>query len=132
MLLLQGMDDKVVPPNQAFMMADAVRRKRLPVALLTFEGEWHGFRMVETIVATLEAQISLFAQVFGFTPANDVPEPVIDNLPPDPGVDASRSRQPGSSDNRKAPAGTLARWTDRAGHTVDRRTFQSPWRSHPR
>jgi dipeptidyl aminopeptidase/acylaminoacyl peptidase len=84
MLLFQGMDDKVVPPNQCFMMAAAVRRKGLPVAVLAFDGEGHGFRMAETIARTLQAELSFFAQVFGFTPADDVPALDIDNLPADP------------------------------------------------
>jgi dipeptidyl aminopeptidase/acylaminoacyl peptidase len=81
LLLLQGMDDKVVPPNQAFTMADAVRRKGLPVALLTFEGEGHGFRMAETTKAALEAELSFFAQIFGYEPSGEVPVLAIDNLP---------------------------------------------------
>ena len=44
LILLQGRDDKVVPPNQAEMMFAAVRRKGLPVAYLLFDGEQHGFR----------------------------------------------------------------------------------------
>jgi dipeptidyl aminopeptidase/acylaminoacyl peptidase len=81
MILFQGLDDKVVPPNQSVAMADAVRRKGLPVALLTFEGEGHGFRMAETIERTLEAEVSFLAQVLGFTPADDYPVLAIDNLP---------------------------------------------------
>jgi len=81
MILLQGLDDRVVPPNQATMMADAVRAKGLPVALLTFEGEGHGFRMAETIERTLEAELSFYGQVFGFEPAGDIPKLEIDNLP---------------------------------------------------
>ena len=80
-LLLQGRDDKVVPPNQAEEMADAARAKGLPVALLMFAGEGHGFRRSETIVASYEAQVSFLAQVFGFTPADDVPVLAIENLP---------------------------------------------------
>ncbi len=81
MILFQGLDDKVVPPDQAMTMADAVRARGLPVALLTFEGEGHGFRMAETIERTLEAELSFYGQVFGFTPADDIPALMIDNLP---------------------------------------------------
>jgi len=79
-LLLQGLEDKVVPPNQAEAMADAARAKGLPVALIMFEGEGHGFRRAETIVASYEAQVSFLAQVFGFTPADDVPVLAVENL----------------------------------------------------
>ena len=44
LILFQGLEDKVVPPDQSEMMADAVRAKGLPVAYLAFEGEQHGFR----------------------------------------------------------------------------------------
>ena len=80
-LLLQGREDKIVPPNQAELMADAARMKGLPVALLMFDGEGHGFRRAETIRASLEAQQSFLGRVFGFTPADDVPRLEIDNLP---------------------------------------------------
>jgi len=80
MILFQGLDDKVVPPNQAVTMADAVRAKGLPVALLMFEGEGHGFRMSETIERALEAELSFYGQVFGFEPADDIPHLAIDNL----------------------------------------------------
>ncbi len=79
-LLLQGLDDKVVPPNQAELMADAARAKGLPVALLMFAGEGHGFRRAETIRASLEAQQSFLGQVFGFTPADDLAPLDVDNL----------------------------------------------------
>lgn len=79
MILFQGLDDKVVPPNQAFMMADAVRAKGLPVAILTFEGEGHGFRMAETIEQTLLAELSFYGQILQFEPAGDVPKLPIDN-----------------------------------------------------
>jgi len=81
-LLLQGLEDKVVPPNQAEEMADAARAKGLPVALLMFEGEGHGFRRSETIVASYQAQVSFLAQVFGLTPADDVPVLPVENLIP--------------------------------------------------
>lgn len=81
MILLQGLEDKVVPPNQAVMMADAVRSKGMPVAHIEFEGEGHGFRSAETIKAAIEAELSFYAQVLGFTPADDIPMVPVDNLP---------------------------------------------------
>jgi len=80
MILFQGMDDKVVPPNQAFMMADAVRAKGLPLALLTFEGEGHGFRKAETIQRTAEAELSFYGQVFGFEPADEIEPIQVENV----------------------------------------------------
>lgn len=80
MLILQGRDDKVVPPNQAEAMADAVRAKGLPVALLMFDGEGHGWRRTETQRAALEATLSFLGQVFGFTPADDIPRLRVENL----------------------------------------------------
>ena len=75
LILFQGLEDKVVPPNQSQMMADAVRAKRLPVAYLAFEGEQHGFRRAETIARCLEAELYFYGKVFGFTPADPI-EPV--------------------------------------------------------
>ncbi len=72
LILFQGLEDKVVPPNQAEMMAAAVRAKGLPVALLMFEGEQHGFRRAETIVRSLEAELYFYGKVFGFTPADRI------------------------------------------------------------
>ena len=75
LILFQGLEDKVVPPNQSAMMAAAVAGKGLPVAYLAFAGEQHGFRRAETIVRSLEAELYFYGQVFGFTPA-DLIEPV--------------------------------------------------------
>lgn len=80
MLILQGLEDKVVPPNQSVSMADAVRAKHLPVALIMFEGEGHGFRKQSTRRAVVEAQLSFFSQLFGFTPADQVPTLEVENL----------------------------------------------------
>jgi dipeptidyl aminopeptidase/acylaminoacyl peptidase len=80
LILLQGLEDRVVPPNQAQLMADAVRAKGLPVALLTFAGEQHGFRKAETVVRCLEAELFFYGAVFGFTPAGAAPDLAIDNL----------------------------------------------------
>lgn len=80
-ILFQGLEDKIVPPNQAEMMFEAVRRKGLPVAYLPYEGEQHGFRRAENIQRTLEAELYFYSRVFGF-PLADPVEPVrIENLP---------------------------------------------------
>ena len=73
MLILQGLQDKVVPPNQAFAMADAVRAKGMPLALVTFEEEGHGFRALATRHKTLAAKLSFLQQVFGMAHSPDVP-----------------------------------------------------------
>ncbi|MCX6023618.1 MAG: S9 family peptidase [Chloroflexi bacterium] len=79
-ILFQGLDDKVVPPNQAEMMLAAVRAKGLPVAYVQFAGEGHGFRRAENIKRALDSELYFYARVFGFTLA-DPPEPVtIENL----------------------------------------------------
>jgi dipeptidyl aminopeptidase/acylaminoacyl peptidase len=79
LILFQGLVVKVVPPNQSEMMADAVRKKGLPVAYLAFEGEQHGFRKADTIIRCLEAELYFYGAVFGFAPADTI-EPIrIDN-----------------------------------------------------
>ncbi|MBI2187668.1 MAG: S9 family peptidase [Acidobacteria bacterium] len=80
LILLQGLEDKVVPPNQSQMMADAVRAKGLPVAYLAFDGEQHGFRKAETIQRCLEAELYFYGKVFGFMPADRMDPVRIDNL----------------------------------------------------
>ncbi|HEX4213756.1 MAG TPA: S9 family peptidase [Candidatus Dormibacteraeota bacterium] len=67
-LLLQGSEDRVVPPSQSEMFRDALVRKGIPHAYLLFEGEQHGFRRRETKIAALEAELSFYGQVFGFDP----------------------------------------------------------------
>jgi len=79
-ILFQGLEDRVVPPNQSEMMANAARAKGLAVAYLTFEGEQHGFRRAETIVTSLEAELYFYGAVFGFKPADALLPIRIDNL----------------------------------------------------
>jgi dipeptidyl aminopeptidase/acylaminoacyl peptidase len=69
-IFFQGLEDRVVPPNQSRMMGDALREKGVPVTVLTFEGEQHGFRRSETIVRCLEAELSFYGEVLGFAPAS--------------------------------------------------------------
>jgi len=80
LILFQGLEDKIVPPNQSEMMAAAVRAKGLPVAYLAFDGEQHGFRKAETIIRCLEAELYFYGAIFGFTPADRIEPVPIDNL----------------------------------------------------
>jgi dipeptidyl aminopeptidase/acylaminoacyl peptidase len=80
MILLQGTEDRAVPPAQAQAMFDAVRAKGLPVALLMFEGEQHGFRRAATIQRALEAELYFYGRIFGFTPADPIEPVAIENL----------------------------------------------------
>jgi dipeptidyl aminopeptidase/acylaminoacyl peptidase len=67
-LLLQGLDDPIVLPEQAESIAAELASRGIRHALLTFEGESHGFRKAETIAAALEAELSFYGQILGFTP----------------------------------------------------------------
>jgi dipeptidyl aminopeptidase/acylaminoacyl peptidase len=80
MLVLQGKDDRVVPPSQAELIVGALRERGIPHAYLLYEGEGHGFRKAENIVGSLEAELSFYAQVLGFEPAGAIPRLDIANL----------------------------------------------------
>ena len=81
LILLQGAEDKAVPPSQAEAMFAAVRAKGLPVAYLLFEGEQHGFRQAKTIRQALEAELAFYGRIFGFVPADAIEPLTIENLP---------------------------------------------------
>ena len=72
-IFLQGLDDKVVPPNQAEAMVAALRAKGVPVAYLAFPGEGHGFRAAAAIERAMLAEYAFFCRVFGITPAEPLP-----------------------------------------------------------
>jgi dipeptidyl aminopeptidase/acylaminoacyl peptidase len=80
MIIFQGLEDKIIPPNQAEMMFDAVRAKGLPVAYVPFEGEQHGFRRAENIKRSLDAEHYFYSKVFGFELAEPVEPVPIENL----------------------------------------------------
>jgi dipeptidyl aminopeptidase/acylaminoacyl peptidase len=67
-LLLQGLDDPVVPPAQSESIAADLAGFGTPHAYITFEGESHGFRKAESIAAALEAELSFYGQILGFDP----------------------------------------------------------------
>ncbi|HMF16943.1 MAG TPA: prolyl oligopeptidase family serine peptidase [Gemmataceae bacterium] len=79
-ILFQGLEDKVVPPNQAEMMVDALRKKGLPVAHVAFEGEQHGFRQAANIKRSLDGELYFYGKVFGFVPADKLEPVPIENL----------------------------------------------------
>nr|WP_316755623.1 prolyl oligopeptidase family serine peptidase [Streptomyces sp. NEAU-HV9] len=67
-LLLQGLDDVICPPAQCERFLARIEGRRVPHAYIAFEGEGHGFRRADTLVRALEAELSLYAQVFGLNP----------------------------------------------------------------
>jgi dipeptidyl aminopeptidase/acylaminoacyl peptidase len=82
LIVLQGADDPVVPPNQSAKIVEALRARKVPVAYILFPGEGHGFRKPENTIRSLQSELSFYGQVFGFTPAGDLPPLTIENLKP--------------------------------------------------
>ena len=80
-ILLQGLEDKVVPPAQAEVMAEVLREKGLPFAYITFPGEQHGFRQAANIQRALEVELYFYSRVFGFVAADEIDPITIENLP---------------------------------------------------
>lgn len=76
----QGDEDEIVPPNQAEIMVDALRKKGLPVAYVLFEGEQHGFRKAANIKRAIDGEFFFFSRIFGFTPADKLEPLEIENL----------------------------------------------------
>lgn len=79
-IFFQGLEDQVVPPNQAEMMVEVLRNKGLPVAYVPFVGEQHGFRQAKNIKRSIELEYFFYASVFGFTPADAIEPITIENL----------------------------------------------------
>jgi dipeptidyl aminopeptidase/acylaminoacyl peptidase len=81
MIFFQGLDDKVVPPPQSEVMVEALRKSGVPVAYMTLEGEGHGFRKADSIIATLEAELYFYLRIFGMADQDAAAPVSIDNLP---------------------------------------------------
>ncbi len=79
-IFLQGDEDKVVPPAQAELMANALRKKGIPVAYILFNGEQHGFRQAVNIKRAMDAELYFYSRVFGFNISDDIEPVTIDNL----------------------------------------------------
>jgi dipeptidyl aminopeptidase/acylaminoacyl peptidase len=73
LITFQGADDEIIPPDQSRAIVTALQARGIPVAYLEFEGEQHGFRKAENIVRSLEAELTFYGRVFGFTPAGPLP-----------------------------------------------------------
>lgn len=81
-IFFQGTEDKIVPPDQTKRMAAALRKNKVPVAEIHFEGESHGFRKKENIRRALDAELYFYSRVFKFDLADPVEPVPIDNLEP--------------------------------------------------
>ncbi len=71
---------RVVPPNQAELIVEALRMRGRPVAYMPFEGEQHGFRQAKNIRRSLEAELYFYSRIFGFKPFDEIEPVEIENL----------------------------------------------------
>jgi dipeptidyl aminopeptidase/acylaminoacyl peptidase len=74
-ILFQGLEDKVVPPDQSEKFYESVQKKGLPTAYIAFEGEQHGFRKAENLKRSIELELYFYSKLFRFEPADPI-EPV--------------------------------------------------------
>jgi dipeptidyl aminopeptidase/acylaminoacyl peptidase len=100
-LQLQGQDDVIVPPAQAHALAAQLTYQGIPHALLEFPGESHGFSRAETIIAALEAELSLYAQALDFPHPET---PVLRLHTPTPDVPVPEAAEPGEAPSTPPPA----------------------------
>ena len=84
-ILFQGLEDKVVPPDQAETFVEVCQKKHLPYAYVPYPGEQHGFRQDKNIRRTFEGELYFLAQVYGFTPADEIEPVEIENFTAEPG-----------------------------------------------
>ncbi len=81
LIIFQGGEDKIVPPNQSQFVARALSERDVPVVYIKFEGEGHGFRKFENVVTLAQSEQAFFGKIFGFEPADELPELEITNYP---------------------------------------------------
>jgi dipeptidyl aminopeptidase/acylaminoacyl peptidase len=79
-IFFQGLEDKVVPANQAEKMVEAIRAKGIPVSYVAFAGEQHGFRQAKNIKRALDGELYFYSRVFRFELAEPVEPVEIENL----------------------------------------------------
>jgi dipeptidyl aminopeptidase/acylaminoacyl peptidase len=80
-ILLQGLEDKIVPPNQAELILESLKKRGVPVAYVAFPGEQHGFRKAENIMRAHEVELYFYSRILGFSLAEPVEQVEIFNLP---------------------------------------------------
>jgi dipeptidyl aminopeptidase/acylaminoacyl peptidase len=80
LILFQGLDDPIVPPNQSQMIYDAVRQRGIPVAYIAFPGERHGFRNSQNNIRALQAELYFYSRIFKFELSEDIEPVIIENL----------------------------------------------------
>ena len=80
MIVLQGSEDAIVPPNQSRMIVEALERRGVPVSYLEFEGEQHGFRQAKTIIKAIQAELTFYGRIFNFRPDGETTDIEIRNL----------------------------------------------------
>ena len=80
-ILLQGLEDKIVPPNQAEVILDSLKKRGVPIAYVPFPGEQHGFRKAANIIRAHEAELYFYSQILGFAVGDDIEPVEIFNLP---------------------------------------------------
>jgi dipeptidyl aminopeptidase/acylaminoacyl peptidase len=80
MIIFQGVEDKVVPPSQAEVMVEALRKKGLPVAYITFPGESHGFKEAKNIRRSLDAELYFYSKIFDFKTPSQIKPVQIENI----------------------------------------------------
>ena len=68
MIILQGSEDAIVPPNQSRMIVDALDKRGIPVTYIEFEGEQHGFRQADNIITAIQSELTFYGRIFGFHP----------------------------------------------------------------
>jgi dipeptidyl aminopeptidase/acylaminoacyl peptidase len=80
LILFHGLEDKVVPPNQSELIYEALKEKGVPVAMVLYDGEQHGFRQAANIKRTLDGELYFYSRIFGFEPADPIEPVPIANL----------------------------------------------------
>lgn len=80
-IFLQGLKDKVVPPNQSQLMANKLKKEGMPVAYIEFPEEGHGFRRSDNQIAALEAELYFYRRILNLADTENLPEIDIVNLP---------------------------------------------------
>ena len=78
MIILQGLEDEIVPPSQAEIMVNALESKGLPYAYIGFPGEQHGFRQAANIIRAQQAELHFYGKVLNFQPADQIPEDTVE------------------------------------------------------